>query len=426
MHSRGIDLAGIGPIADRDRRHGGPFRAVPGPAGVPGAGARADRRSPAGTADETGGGFGDPRGFAALDSSTSANSSGYFIDAPGVSARPVPDPARELEEMLPQQSLVLKVAAEAIADAGWDERPRSTGVLIGIGLDLNTTNFHLRWSLDGQGPEMEANARAGISDEELAGGPMRCRIRRARRCRPTGRWVRWAAWSPAGSPASSGSAGRASRSRARRPRASRLWRSPSIGWTRRARRGDRRRGRLAGDLRTFLARRARGSSRPHCQGRKRGSDVLGVLGAPEASDGARCGLVLKRLEDARRDGDRVHAVLARLPTEAGRVPNGRATALQPGYVDVHSACPLAPAHDRRFGRLIQTFSQGQCSPSFAIGSIAGDLGELRRGLWSGGGGQGDALPRRTHYSRTQGVPPSAWSIGGDSRLSLSAGERNLC
>ena len=50
--------------------------------------------------------------------------------------------------MLPQQSLMLRVAAEAIGDAHWDaSHGLRTGVLVGIGLDLNTTNFHLRWSL---------------------------------------------------------------------------------------------------------------------------------------------------------------------------------------------------------------------------------------------------------------------------------------
>ncbi len=57
-------------------------------------------------------------------------------------------PPKELEEMLPQQSLVLRLAAEAIADAGWDDSERlRAGCLIGLGLDLNTTNFHVRWSL---------------------------------------------------------------------------------------------------------------------------------------------------------------------------------------------------------------------------------------------------------------------------------------
>ena len=59
-------------------------------------------------------------------------------------------PPKELEEMLPQQLLALQVAAEALADAGvhkpGDALALRTAVYIGLGLDLNTTNFHLRWS----------------------------------------------------------------------------------------------------------------------------------------------------------------------------------------------------------------------------------------------------------------------------------------
>ena len=43
---------------------------------------------------------------------------------------------------------MLRVAAEAIADSRWDARQGlGPACLIGIGLDLNTTNYHLRWSL---------------------------------------------------------------------------------------------------------------------------------------------------------------------------------------------------------------------------------------------------------------------------------------
>ena len=60
-------------------------------------------------------------------------------------------PPRELEEMLPQQLLMLQSAAAAIADAGLDrEGNLNTGVFIGIALDLNSTNFSLRWSLPEQ------------------------------------------------------------------------------------------------------------------------------------------------------------------------------------------------------------------------------------------------------------------------------------
>ncbi len=57
-------------------------------------------------------------------------------------------PPRELEEMLPQQILMLQAAAAALDDAGpHGEQLLRTGVFIGIALDPNTTNFHVRWSL---------------------------------------------------------------------------------------------------------------------------------------------------------------------------------------------------------------------------------------------------------------------------------------
>lgn len=57
-------------------------------------------------------------------------------------------PPRELEEMLPQQSLMLKVAAGATDTPAWrSDRLLRSGVFIGLGLDLNTTNFSFRWSL---------------------------------------------------------------------------------------------------------------------------------------------------------------------------------------------------------------------------------------------------------------------------------------
>ncbi|GJM05307.1 MAG: hypothetical protein DHS20C09_12980 [marine bacterium B5-7] len=58
-------------------------------------------------------------------------------------------PPAELKEMLPQQLLMLEVAANALDDAGLSELTAEqqcrTGVFIGIALDLNTTNFHFRW-----------------------------------------------------------------------------------------------------------------------------------------------------------------------------------------------------------------------------------------------------------------------------------------
>lgn len=61
-------------------------------------------------------------------------------------------PPSEIPEILPQQLLMLDVVASALDDAGMPLRERrpDLGVMIGMGLDLNTTNFHLRWWLAGQ------------------------------------------------------------------------------------------------------------------------------------------------------------------------------------------------------------------------------------------------------------------------------------
>src|SRR5262245_25055411 len=90
--------------------------------------------------------------------------------------------------MLPQQLLMLQAAAGAIDDARLpSENQLRTGVFLGIALDLNTTNFHVRWSLlhQAQGlndalPPLTANRTLGalgsviasrIAREYHCGGP---------------------------------------------------------------------------------------------------------------------------------------------------------------------------------------------------------------------------------------------------------------
>ncbi len=98
--------------------------------------------------------------------STSFN--GYFIDQVSVAADQFRIPPKELEEMLPQQLLMLMVAAEAIADARWKQAQLlQTGVFIGLGLDMNTTNFHFRWSLLNQVRKWNQELGLNLSDEEL-------------------------------------------------------------------------------------------------------------------------------------------------------------------------------------------------------------------------------------------------------------------
>ncbi len=68
-------------------------------------------------------------------------------------------PPNEIPEVLPQQLLMLKSVARALQDTGFTrgDPVERTGVVVGMGLDLNTTNFHHRWSLL---PQARAWARA--------------------------------------------------------------------------------------------------------------------------------------------------------------------------------------------------------------------------------------------------------------------------
>lgn len=80
-------------------------------------------------------------------------------------------PPKELEETLPQQLLMLQVAAAALDDCRslQPESDPRTGVFIGLGLDPNTMNFHLRWSVladrtsdaDAVSPPLTANRTMG-------------------------------------------------------------------------------------------------------------------------------------------------------------------------------------------------------------------------------------------------------------------------
>jgi acyl transferase domain-containing protein/3-hydroxymyristoyl/3-hydroxydecanoyl-(acyl carrier protein) dehydratase len=93
---------------------------------------------------------------------------GYFLDAFGLRLDQFRIPPRELAEMLPQQSLMLKVATEAIQDAGWDAAAGlRTGVIVGLGLDQNTNNFQLRWWLAAQAQVWNQMLHLGLSRAEL-------------------------------------------------------------------------------------------------------------------------------------------------------------------------------------------------------------------------------------------------------------------
>jgi 3-hydroxymyristoyl/3-hydroxydecanoyl-(acyl carrier protein) dehydratase/3-oxoacyl-(acyl-carrier-protein) synthase len=80
-------------------------------------------------------------------------------------------PPVEIPDILPQHLLMLKMAASAMADAGLPlraERPRM-GALIGIDFDFESTNFHLRWYLEGVFPRWRRTHWADLSDAQAMG-----------------------------------------------------------------------------------------------------------------------------------------------------------------------------------------------------------------------------------------------------------------
>jgi acyl transferase domain-containing protein/3-hydroxymyristoyl/3-hydroxydecanoyl-(acyl carrier protein) dehydratase len=89
---------------------------------------------------------------------------GYFIDDLSVPIERFHIAPRELAEMLPQQLLMLDAAKSALEDARDPELDASrSGVFIGLGLDMRATDFHFRWSI-------KARAAAWAREAGLADG----------------------------------------------------------------------------------------------------------------------------------------------------------------------------------------------------------------------------------------------------------------
>ncbi len=74
---------------------------------------------------------------------------GAFLESVAVPKGRFRIPPREIPDILPQQLLMLQVGADALEDAGMDprtDRPRM-GALIGIEFDPEATDYHVRWNL---------------------------------------------------------------------------------------------------------------------------------------------------------------------------------------------------------------------------------------------------------------------------------------
>ncbi len=224
-------------------------------------------------------------------------------------------PPREMAEMLPQQLLMLEVAKSAFEDAGIHKVDSfRTGVFIGINLDLRTTDYHFRWATmsgqtdrarptngdsiqsadpawsqevcDSSGPPLTADKTLGS-----LGGIVASRVAREFRI---------------GGPSHTISSEDTSGLRAVEV-AVRALQNGELD-TALAGAVD-----LAGDVRTLLATDA---VTPYSRGGNARPFDRAADGTVPGEGAA--GVVLKRLSDARRDGDRVYAVIRGVGAASGR------------------------------------------------------------------------------------------------------------
>ncbi len=94
---------------------------------------------------------------------------GAFIDNVSVPIGEFKVPPAEIRESLPQQMLMLKVVAEALDDAGISRSalgPRF-GCIIGMSLDANASNYHLRWAIPELARGWAATLGLELSDDDF-------------------------------------------------------------------------------------------------------------------------------------------------------------------------------------------------------------------------------------------------------------------
>ena len=239
---------------------------------------------------------------------------GWFIEELEIPVGRFKIPPREVEEALPQQMLMLQIAEQAIADADLSEFDRlRTGVFIGVELDLNTTNYHLRWA-----------ARSRTADWAQ-------RLGRPSNGEAFDRWVDEVcnALAPAlNANRTIGGLGSIAASRIAREFGlggpSYVISSEETSGLSALQAAARalRQGRidcaivgavdLAGDIRSLLSLESTDGLATPDDSRAHGGPSAGIV----PSDGA-VALVLKRKEDAERDGDRVYAVVRVIGTAGG-------------------------------------------------------------------------------------------------------------
>jgi acyl transferase domain-containing protein/3-hydroxymyristoyl/3-hydroxydecanoyl-(acyl carrier protein) dehydratase len=93
---------------------------------------------------------------------------GYYLNDLEIPINRFRIPPKEMEETLPQQALMLKVAARAFEDLQTDRAAaHRSGVFVGVGLDLCTTHFHFRWTLLNKARRWNQELDLNLSEDEL-------------------------------------------------------------------------------------------------------------------------------------------------------------------------------------------------------------------------------------------------------------------
>lgn len=310
---------------------------------------------------------------------------GFYLNQFAVAADQFRIPPLEMEEMLPQQLLMLQSAAAAMADAGLDrEGNDQAAVLIGIALDLNSTNFSFRWSIAEEAAKWQQELGLTLSPEQLD-------------CW-TGQ-LRDAAGPPLTANRTMGALGNIVASRIAREF---RFGGPSFTMSNEdgsgicaletavglLRAGEINRAvvgavDLAGDLRAVLGHHSRRPLSP--SGTATAFD--------ENSDGGIVGegataVVLKRLEDAERDGDRIYAVIKGIGTAGGSMVNPaenasiramerayKAAGIDPVSIShIEASGSGNPPDDRAEAKALSAFFSPMVSRRCAVTTIKSDIG----------------------------------------------------
>ncbi|MFH1726100.1 MAG: beta-ketoacyl synthase N-terminal-like domain-containing protein, partial [Elusimicrobiota bacterium] len=314
---------------------------------------------------------------------------GHYIEALDVPTDRFRIPPNELRDMLPQQLLMLTTADAALTDAGWkrDVRP-DCGVFVGIGLDLNTTNFRFRWSMKDKASRWASELGLELSEKELEDWTARLRdaagpaLSAGRTTGALGGLVasRLAREFRIGGPSFSVQSEESSGFRALEAAV----RALQNGEINAAIAGavD-----LAGDVRSVLGAH---HGRPYsASGKARPFDVEADGAVP--GEGA-AAVILKRLDDAVRDGDRIYCVIRGLGAASG----GNADALIPdadacvaameraygeagvdpaaiGYLEAHGS-GFAAEDGVEAEALSRFFAPSGASAPAVLGSVKADVG----------------------------------------------------